>query len=74
MRLCNKSTQKGIEFCRTILEPYEKIFPRTKYSLVVANNNRNDDDDENKDQLEEERKEEESREVANNYKRSFLLN
>ena len=25
-----KSTQKGIEFCRTILEPYETIFPRTR--------------------------------------------
>lgn len=23
-----KPTQKGIEFCRTILEPYEKVFPR----------------------------------------------
>jgi len=25
-----RSTQKGIEFCRTILEPYEKMFPRKK--------------------------------------------
>ncbi len=25
-----KSTQKGIEFCRDILEPYEKMFPRRK--------------------------------------------
>lgn len=25
-----KPTQKGIEFCRTILEPYEKMFPRRK--------------------------------------------
>jgi predicted transcriptional regulator len=24
-----KPTQRGIEFCRTILEPYEKMFPRT---------------------------------------------
>jgi predicted transcriptional regulator len=25
-----KPTQKGIEFCRSILEPYEKMFPRRK--------------------------------------------
>lgn len=25
-----RPTQKGIEFCRTILEPYENIFPRKK--------------------------------------------
>jgi len=25
-----KPTQRGIEFCRTILEPYEKMFPRKK--------------------------------------------
>ncbi len=25
-----KPTQKGLEFCRTILEPYENVFPRKK--------------------------------------------
>jgi predicted transcriptional regulator len=25
-----RPTQKGIEFCRSILEPYEKMFPRRK--------------------------------------------
>lgn len=25
-----KSTSKGIEFCKTILEPYENVFPRKK--------------------------------------------
>jgi predicted transcriptional regulator len=25
-----KPTQKGMEFCRNILEPYEKMFPRRK--------------------------------------------
>lgn len=25
-----KPTSEGIEFCRTILEPYEKLFPRKK--------------------------------------------
>lgn len=24
-----ESTQKGIEFCQSILEPYEKMFPRS---------------------------------------------
>ena len=25
-----KATAKGIEFCRTIIEPYEELFPRKK--------------------------------------------
>src|SRR6266487_3327936 len=29
-----KPTQKGIEFCRSILEPYEKMFPRRKESVT----------------------------------------
>jgi predicted transcriptional regulator len=32
-----KPTQKGVEFCRSILEPYERMFPRRKESAV--NNN-----------------------------------
>jgi predicted transcriptional regulator len=32
-----KPTQKGVEFCRSILEPYERLFPRRKESVV--NNN-----------------------------------
>lgn len=27
-----KPTHKGLEFCRTILEPYENVFPRKKPS------------------------------------------
>ena len=34
-----KPTQKGIEFCRSILEPYEKMFPRRKESVVYDNSN-----------------------------------
>jgi predicted transcriptional regulator len=34
-----KPTQKGVEFCRSILEPYEKMFPRRKESVVNNNNN-----------------------------------
>ena len=26
-----KPTQKGIEFCKTILDPYESLFPRRKH-------------------------------------------
>jgi predicted transcriptional regulator len=33
-----KPTQKGVEFCRSILEPYERMFPRRKESVV--NNNK----------------------------------
>ena len=33
-----KPTQKGIEFCRSILEPYERMFPRRKESVVNNNN------------------------------------
>ena len=41
-----KPTQKGMEFCRDILEPYEKMFPRRKdeinkeQSSVVENGKR----------------------------------
>jgi predicted transcriptional regulator len=39
-----KPTQKGIEFSRSILEPYERIFPRKEKkeeSVVIVNNNSN---------------------------------
>src|SRR5919109_2003451 len=35
-----KPTQKGVEFCRGILEPYERMFPRRKESVVVNNDNK----------------------------------
>ena len=35
-----KPTQRGIEFCRDILEPYEETFPRTK---KIFNNNNNEE-------------------------------
>jgi hypothetical protein len=38
MVIVYKPTQKGIEFCRSILEPYERIFPRKKESSIVNNN------------------------------------
>jgi predicted transcriptional regulator len=31
-----KPTQKGLEFCRDILEPYERVFPRRKDEDVSA--------------------------------------
>ena len=40
MVIVYKPTQKGIEFCRSILEPYERIFPRKKESVVDVNNSR----------------------------------
>ena len=40
MVIVYKPTQKGIEFCRSVLEPYERIFPRKKESVVDVNNSR----------------------------------
>jgi predicted transcriptional regulator len=37
-----KPTQKGVEFCRSILEPYERMFPRRKESVVNNNISNND--------------------------------
>jgi predicted transcriptional regulator len=34
-----RPTQKGIEFCRSILEPYEKMFPRRKNIIATALDN-----------------------------------
>ena len=41
MVIVYKPTQKGIEFCRSVLEPYERIFPRNKESVVVNNSRDN---------------------------------
>ena len=35
-----KATKIGVEFCRSILEPYEKMFPRRK-NIEEENNNNN---------------------------------
>lgn len=40
-----KPTQKGIEFCRTILEPYEKMFPRKKSGDRSSSGEQKQDDD-----------------------------
>ena len=32
------TTPKGMEFCRNILEPYEKMFPRRKENAGIINN------------------------------------
>ncbi len=34
-----KPTHKGIDFCRSILEPYERMFPRKKEPILTVNNN-----------------------------------
>ena len=39
MVIVYKPTHKGIEFCRSILEPYERIFPRKKESVIIVDNN-----------------------------------
>jgi predicted transcriptional regulator len=40
-----KPTQKGIEFCRSILEPYEKMFPRKKGDDRGRGEQKHHDDD-----------------------------
>jgi predicted transcriptional regulator len=41
-----KPTQKGMEFCRSILEPYEKMFPRRKTGEDNKNNNLEEEEEE----------------------------
>jgi predicted transcriptional regulator len=36
-----RPTPKGLEFCTTILEPYEMVFPRRKFKDNNNNNNNN---------------------------------
>jgi predicted transcriptional regulator len=44
-------TQKGVEFCKKILEPYEKMLPRRKNIVVGINNNiKTKDSDNNKNE------------------------
>jgi predicted transcriptional regulator len=31
-----RPTQKGVDFCRSILEPYERMFPRTKDTVIIT--------------------------------------
>jgi predicted transcriptional regulator len=39
MVIVYKPTQKGIEFCRSVLEPYERIFPRRKEPVNNSRDN-----------------------------------
>ncbi len=40
-----KPTQKGMEFCRDILEPYEKMFPRRKDEIKKKNDSAVEDNE-----------------------------
>jgi predicted transcriptional regulator len=40
-----RPTQKGVEFCRDILEPYEKMFPRRKDELSVKDTSAPEDNE-----------------------------
>jgi predicted transcriptional regulator len=50
-----KPTQKGIEFCRSILEPYEKMFPRKKGDDRSSGEQKHDDDGNVMDKMKETR-------------------
>ena len=50
-----KPTGKGIEFCTTILEPYERVFPRKKIinyppSKIISQEDKSEERFENKEQ------------------------
>jgi DNA-binding PadR family transcriptional regulator len=59
MVIVYKPTQKGIEFCRSILEPYERMFPRKKESSVVIVNNINSNNNAGKPAIKSSRQEQE---------------
>jgi predicted transcriptional regulator len=40
-----RPTQKGVAFCRDILEPYEKMFPRRKDEIAVKDISAPEDDE-----------------------------
>jgi predicted transcriptional regulator len=44
-----RPTQKGMQFCRDILEPYEKMFPRRKDEIKKKNNSAVEEENEKKD-------------------------
>jgi predicted transcriptional regulator len=50
-----KPTQKGIEFCRSILEPYEKMFPRKNGDDRSSGEQKHDDDGNVMDKMKETR-------------------
>jgi DNA-binding PadR family transcriptional regulator len=43
-----RPTQKGMAFCRDILEPYEKVFPRRKEEIKKKNNSTVENEEEKK--------------------------
>ena len=40
-----RPTQKGVAFCRDILEPYEKMFPRRKDEIAVNDTSAQEDNE-----------------------------
>ena len=40
-----RPTQKGVAFCRDILDPYEKMFPRRKDEVAVKDTSAPEDDE-----------------------------
>ena len=40
-----RSTQKGVAFCRDILDPYEKMFPRRKDEVAVKDTSAPEDNE-----------------------------
>ena len=62
-----KPTQKGIEFCRSILEPYEKMFPRRKESVVYDNNSNSNKEEKPTEQLVPQEEEEDKEQLRDQH-------
>jgi predicted transcriptional regulator len=62
-----KPTQKGIEFCRSILEPYEKMFPRRKESVVYDNNSNSNKEEKPTGQLVPQEEEEDKEQLRDQH-------
>jgi predicted transcriptional regulator len=62
-----KPTQKGIEFCRSILEPYEKMFPRRKESVVYDNNSNSNKEEKPTEQLVPQEEEEDKEQLQDQH-------
>jgi predicted transcriptional regulator len=67
-----KPTQKGIEFCRSILEPYEKMFPRRKETVVYNSSNNEDKPARQQVGTQEEEEEEEEQEQPQPHLRQLI--
>ena len=66
-----RPTQKGMAFCRDILEPYEKMFPRRKEEGEEEKEEKEEKEKEKEKEKEENKKKEESSSTEGNEKKNL---